>query len=93
MLSPRCLLAENALACGTRRLTVRRYSRRDIDLRLDIALCRTLNVSGSGILAVCPNTLPLHVGEIVQVLLHLPSGPPVAAAARVMRAGRDALPR
>ena len=73
------------------RLVMRRYARKEIDLRIDIAgvRCRTLNLAGSGALAVCPNTLALHVGEIIQMLLHLPSGPPVAATARVMRAGRD----
>ncbi len=73
------------------RLVMRRYARKEIDLRLDIAgvRCRTLNLAGSGVLAVCPNTLALHVGEIIQVILHLPSDPPAAATARVMRAGRD----
>lgn len=73
------------------RMVVRRYPRLNVDLRLDVAgvRCQASNVSGSGALVVCPNTLSLWVGEIVHVLLHLPSGPSVAAAARVMRSGRD----
>ena len=73
------------------RLAVRRYPRLNFDLRIDIAgvRCQTLDMSGSGTLFVCPSTLTFHVGEIVHVLLHLPSGSPIAATARVMRSGRD----
>lgn len=73
------------------RIVQRAYQRGQVYLPLDLAgaRCQVVNLSGSGLLAICPADIPVRASDEVLGVLHLPHDAPLDLRLRAVRLDRS----